>query len=275
MKKKKLIIIGKKSFIGSNIYNFLKRKKKISILSFEDFMKLPNKIISNYDYVCNCAVNKNSIKRSYKSSYDCDLKIAKKIEKIPVNYIFLSSRKVYKPKFNINESSKIQPIDKDSKNKIITERNLIKKLKSKLLILRISNVIGLKTNKKNRRIHKTFLDNYLEMVKKNDNVKFYNLFKDFITINQLSKIFELILKKKLNGIFNVSRGQKIYIKEIIKWLNHKNPNKEKFICMNENKNILDKYSFTLNNLKLYKKIKYKPTKKDLKTFCLKLSGNIH
>ena len=275
MKKKKLIIIGKKSFIGSNIYNFLKRKKKISILSFEDFMKLPNKIISNYDYVCNCAVNKNSIKRSYKSSYDCDLKIAKKIEKIPVNYIFLSSRKVYKPKFNINESSKIQPIDKDSKNKIITERNLIKKLKSKLLILRISNVIGLKTNKKNRRIHKTFLDNYLEMVKKNDNVKFYNLFKDFITINQLSKIFDLILKKKLNGVFNVSLGQKIYIKEIIKWLNHKNPNKEKFICMNENKNILDKYSFTLSNLKLYKKIKYKPTKKDLKTFCLKLSSSIH
>ena len=275
MKKKKLIIIGKKSFIGSNIYHFLKRKKKISILSFEDFMKLPNKIISNYDYVCNCAVNKNSIKKSYKRSYDCDLKIAKKIEKIPVNYIFLSSRKVYKPKFNINESSKIQPIDKDSKNKIITERNLIKKLKSKLLILRISNVIGLKTNKKNRRIHKTFLDNYLEMVKKNDNVKFYNLFKDFITINQLSKIFELILKRKLNGVFNVSLGQKIYIKEIIKWLNHKNPNKEKFICMNENKNILDKYSFTLNNLKLYKKIKYKPTKKDLKTFCLKLSGNIH
>ena len=101
------------------------------------------------------------------------------------------------------------------------------------------------------------------------------MFKDFITINQLSKIFELILKKKLNGIFNVSLGQKIYIKEIIKWLNHKNPNKEKFICMNENKNILDKYSFTLSNLKLYKKIKYKPTKKDLKTFCLKLSSSIH
>ena len=126
MKKKNLIIVGKKSFIGSNIYNFLKKKKKILILSFRDFMKLPNSIISKYDYVCNCSVNKNNVKNNYRKKFDFDLEIAKKLRKIDTTFIFLSSRKVYKPKQNIYENNEIQPIDKDSKNKVISE-NLLKK----------------------------------------------------------------------------------------------------------------------------------------------------
>ena len=120
MKKKNLIIIGKKSFIGSNIYSFLKKKKKLLILSFKDFMKLPNSIISEYDYVCNCSVNQKNVKNNYKKKFDFDLKIAEKIKKINTTFIFLSSRKVYKPKQNIFENNKLQPIDKDSKNKIIS-----------------------------------------------------------------------------------------------------------------------------------------------------------
>ena len=275
MKKKNLIIIGKKSFIGSNIYNFLKKKKKILILSFRDFMKLPNSIISKYDYVCNCSVNKNNVKNNYRKKFDFDLKIAEKIKKIDTIFIFLSSRKVYKPKQNLVETNKLQPIDKDSKNKIISEKLLEKKLRTKLLILRISNVIGLKKNKNYRQIHKTFFDNYLDIVKKNKKIKFYNQFKDFITIDQLSKIFFFILKKKLHGVYNVSLGQRIYIKEILYWLNYKNKDKKNFIYIGKKKSGFNKHSFSLNNSKLSNKINYKPKKNELKKFCLKLSNIIH
>ena len=275
MKKKNLIIVGKKSFIGSNIYSFLKKKKKLLILSFKDFMKLPNSIISEYDYVCNCSVNQKNVKNNYKKKFDFDLKIAEKIKKINTTFIFLSSRKVYKPKQNIFENNKLQPIDKDSKNKIISENLLKKILKSKLLILRISNVIGLKKNKNYRQIHKTFFDNNLDIVKKNKKIKFYNQFKDFITIEQLSKIIFFILKKKLNGVYNVSLGQKIYIREILNWLNKRNINKNNFIYINKKKDELNKYSFSLNNSKLSREINYKPKKIELKRFCLKLSKIIH
>ena len=243
MKKKNLIIIGKKSFIGSNIYNFLNKKKKLLILSFRDFMKLPNSTISKYDYVCNCSVNKNNVKNNYRKKFDFDLKIAEKIKKIDTIFIFLSSRKVYKPKQNLIETNRLQPIDKDSKNKIISEKLLKRKLRSKLLILRISNVIGLKKNKNYRQIHKTFFDNYLDIVKKNKKIKFYNQFKDFITIDQLSKIFFFILKKKLHGVYNVSLGQRIYIKEILYWLNYKNKNKKNFIYIAKKKSGFNKHSF--------------------------------
>ena len=275
MKKKDLIIIGKKSFIGSNIYKFLKKRKKILILSLKEFFLLSNKEIAKYDYVCNCTVNKNNVKKNYKSNLDYDLKIAKKIKTVNINFIFLSSRKVYKPRPFLNEFSKLKPIDKDAQNKIKTENKLRKIFKSKLLILRISNVVGLKTKKNLRNVHKTFFDNYLDIVKINKTVIFYNQFKDFITINQLSKIFLLIISKNLTGIFNVSLGKKIYIREIISWLNKHNKNKKNFIYINQNKNKFVKESFCLDNSKLTKNIKYRPTKKELKIFCLKLSKKIH
>ena len=198
MNKKNLIIVGKKSFIGSNIYKLLKDKTKISIFNIKEFLRLKNNFINNYNYVCNCSVNKKNVFEKYKSKFDYDLKIADKIKNLNTNYIFLSSRKVYKPKFNIKESQKLEPVDIYARNKIITETKLKKKLKSKLLILRISNVIGIKKFKNPRQVHKTFFDNYLEISKKDKlNKKFYNEYKDFISINQLSKIIKTLLSNYL------------------------------------------------------------------------------
>ena len=275
MKKKNLIIIGKRSFIGSNIYNILKKKKKILLISLKNFMKLPESEISKYDYICNCSINKNNVQNDYNKNLDFDYKIAKKIEKIDTTFIFLSSRKVYKPQQNISENSKLQPIDNDSKNKLISEKFLKKKLKSRLLILRISNVIGLKKYKKYRQIHKTFFDNYLNFVKLKKKVEFYDQFKDFISIEQLSKIFFLILENKLHGIYNVSLGQKIYVNEILKWLNKCNKNKKNFIRNKKKRVEINRYSFSLSNSKLHRAINYKPKKSELKKFCIKLSKIIH
>ena len=41
-------------------------------------------------------------------------------------FIFMNTRKIYKPKINISEKSKIKPIDQYAKNKIKTE-NYLKK----------------------------------------------------------------------------------------------------------------------------------------------------
>ena len=110
-------------------------------------MKLPNSLISKYDYVCNCSVNRNNVKKNYKKNSDFDFKIAKKIEKIDTTFIFLSSRKVYKPQKNIKENSKIKPFCNYSKNKLVSEKKLSRLLKKKLLILRISNIIGIHKKK--------------------------------------------------------------------------------------------------------------------------------
>ena len=113
------------------------------------------------------------------------------------------------------------------------------------------------------------------MVKLNKKIEFHDQFKDFISIEQLSKIFFLILKKKLYGIYNVSLGQKIYVSEILKWLNTNNKNKKNFVLIKKKREKINRYSFSLKNSKLYRVINYKPKKSELKKFCMRLSKIIH
>ena len=219
--------------------------------------------INNFDYIINTSINKITQKK-YSSKFDNDLKIAKLINNNKRIYIFLSTRKVYKPKANIKERSKLLPKSNYSKNKLITEQKLFKQLNKKLLILRISNVIGDK--EKIKKIHNTFIDIFFNNMHKGfvfDNKKD---FKDFISIDKFCEIIKNIIKKDLSGIYNVSIGRKVYLNDLLNWLNKFN--KRKFIV--KPKNIKDD-NFFLNNQKLMSKLKIKNSLSELKKYCLKIS----
>ena len=189
--------------------------------------------------------------------------------------IMLSSRRVYKNGINLKESSALNPKDNYSKNKLKTEKVLLKILKKKILILRISNVIGL-NNKKHKKLHKLFIDVFLENIKKGIIFNNKNSYKDFIPVNKFCEIVERLIIFKANGIYNVSIGKKIFLRDLVIWLNYYNKKRNiKYV------NLTKKYqsdNFTLNNNKLMNKIKIKNTTQNLKKYCVKLSkklfGNI-
>jgi dTDP-4-dehydrorhamnose reductase len=271
MHKNKLLIIGKNSFLGKNLYKSIKNKIDARILSYEEFLKLNKKKIKNFNYLCNCSLNTKYNKSKYKEKNDIDLKIVKKIKNYKINFIFLSSRKVYLNKKNIKEDDKLAPKCNYSKNKVITEKKIFKLLPNKLIILRISNVLGLK-NYSLRRTHNSFIDNYIKYISSNKKTYYENDYKDFITIEQFIKIFYNIIKNNLRGIYNVSLGKKIYIDEILKWLNYKNLNKNKLLIK---KNTYNYDSFTLNNKKLMNSIKIKINKSEIKKFCRIMGKKIY
>ena len=221
--------------------------------------------------MCNCSLNTEYNKSKYKEKNDIDLKIVKKIKNYKINFIFLSSRKVYLNKKNIKEDDKLAPKCNYSKNKVITEKKIFKLLPNKLIILRISNVLGLK-NYSLRRTHNSFIDNYIKYISSNKKTYYENDYKDFITIEQFIKIFYNIIKNNLRGIYNVSLGKKIYIDEILKWLNYKNLNKNKLLIK---KNTYNYDSFTLNNKKLMNSIKIKINKSEIKKFCRIIGKKIY
>ena len=74
-----------------------------------------------------------------------------------------------------------------------------------------------------------------------------------------------IIKKDIVGIYNLSLGKKIYLSEIVKWLD---PNFSKYIQFKYDNS--DKYSFTPNNQKLLKKIKIRISKNQVKNFCKRI-----
>ena len=54
-------------------------------------------------------------------------------------------------------------------------------------------------------------------------------FKDFLSIDKFCQILEKIINKKLIGIYNISIGQKVYLNDLIKWLNKYNTKKYKIV----------------------------------------------
>ena len=265
---KKILIIGKRGFLGKNLHKYLKKRFKSKIIHFRDINKF-KKEINNFNYVINTSINKNYINKRYLKKYDNDLKISKLINSKETIYIFLSSRKVYREKANIKEEGKLFPKTCYSKNKLITERNLKKKFGKKLLILRISNIIGYKENIKNH-LHETFIDYFYKYAKKGLIFENFKKFKDFISVQKFCQLLEMAIKKNLHGTFNFSIGRKVYLNDIVGWLNRFNKKKIKVIKLKEYKD----ESFYLNNSKLMRRIKIKNTLNELKTECMNLSKKL-
>ena len=263
-----VLIIGKNSFIGKNFFNKCKTKRPTKLINFKNFFQMKKKNLANFNIIINFSINQKYINRKYSSTNDIDCKIAEKIKDLNILYIFISTRKVYKNNVNIYENNSKKPKDNYSKNKLITEKKLKKILNQNLLVLRLANVIGVKKKRRRNRLHKTFIDYYFENIKKRQIIKFNKDFKDFLGIDQLTIILDKIVEKKLNGIYNVSLGKKVYLKEIISWLNTYNYSDIEYINLSKKQN---RDNFTLNNTKLVNAINMKIYKKDLKKECMLIS----
>ncbi|SMF79978.1 NAD-dependent epimerase/dehydratase family protein [Candidatus Pelagibacter sp. HIMB1321] len=262
--EKKLLLIGKKSFIANNLYKFLKKKIKVRIFSFEEFILLKSKFINTFTHICNSSIKKEYVKNRYNKKNDIDRLIIDKIQNSKIKYIFFSSRKVYAPRANIRETGKLLAKENYSKNKLITERYIRNNYQSNYLILRISNLIG-KHKRYNRKVSYNFIDNYFKYQKNKKTIYYENYFKDFLSIDQFNIIFLKILQKDLKGIFNVSIGEKIFINEILNALG-----KGKILKKFKQKKIIKDESFYLNNKKLLKNINLKLSKKSLLDYCYKM-----
>lgn len=260
---KRILIIGKKSFIGSNLKNYLSKNFQVDSLSFEKAFKKKNLFFDKYNYVINTSIHNFYIKKKYNKKFDLDTKFISKFDNLNFKYIFLNSRKIYFPRQNISENSKLKPIDNYSKNKLITENFLKKKIRENLVSLRISNIIGKRIHNNHRTTHRLFFDNFINYRKKKNKVFVANDFKDFISIDQFNFVIKKIIQSNVVGIYNVSISKKIYISELIYWLDKKFHKRIKFIPSKND-------SFTLSNKKISKKIKIRLTKKQLELFCKKI-----
>ena len=267
--KKKIIIIGKNSFIGSNLIKLLKKKFDIKPYGYRKFLNVNRKFLLNVNYVINCTSNKQYVNKKYSKKNDFDFQISKKIKDLNCKMIFLTSRKIYKLGDNLNESSKLKPNCNYSKNKLHTEKILLKNLKNRILILRISNLIGInKFRNNNKKIHKTFIDSFFLNVQRGIIFNNEKNYKDFLSINKFGEIIEKLINKKVVGIYNVSLGQKVYLTKLVNWLNLFNKNKYKSIDIPKG---YKTECFYLNNDKLMKKINIKNKLIDLEKDCKSIS----
>tara|TARA_B100000579_G_scaffold428003_1_gene437486 strand:+ start:240 stop:1052 length:813 start_codon:yes stop_codon:yes gene_type:complete len=263
-----ILIIGKNSFISLELNKYLKNKFKIVNKNYKDIKNKKTTYFDKFNYLINCTSNQSFVKEKYKSKNDHDYQISKKIMNTNVFQIFLSSRKVYFPGKNIKENDKTKPSCNYSKNKIISENKLINTLDNRVLILRTSNLIGFNNIVSKRKLHNTFIDIFFKNAKNGFIFKNQNIYKDFLSTKKFSEIIEKLIKKNASGIFNVSTGKKVYLDNLIGWLNYYNPKKIKLI---KNKVKKNKENFYLCNKKLKNFIKINTSLTELKKECKKVS----
>ena len=80
----------------------------------------------------------------------------------------------------------------------------------------------------------------------------------------------MIILKNLRGIYNISIGRKVFLNDVVKWLNNFNRNKFKIV----NYSKAPSGNFYLNNRKLMAKIKISNDIESLKKDCLNLSKRL-
>lgn len=267
----KLLIVGKNSRITQFLKNYLSRKFILSIKNYSEIIERKSNYFSKFDFVINCSSNKQYVDSKYNSVYDHDYQIVKKLVKLKPYYIFLSTRKIYNPDNNCRETSRPKPKCNYSKNKLITENKLKSLIKKKLLILRISNVIGINNIISKKKLHKTFIDIFLINIRKGFIVENNKIYKDFISSKKLIQVMSKLITIKATGTYNLSTGKKIYLNDIIKWLNFYN--KKPFKIINNRDFKFNKDSFYLNNKKVIKKTKIKIKISDLRNDCKRISKN--
>jgi len=253
---KKIFLVGNKSFLQESLFKNLKIKN-IVIIKYSKMLKVK---VSEDDLVINFSNHINFYKKQYNQKYDRNLILAKFLRGTKTKFIMLSTRQVYKAKMNITENSNIKPISTYGKNCYHSEKNCKKFLYSKLLVLRLTNIIGYENRKKKRHsLMSAVINGYKQGLIKFDNN--YYLLKDLLPVKQFSEIFKKVLKFDISGVYNVGTGKSIKVNLFI---NKILGNKKIKIKIDKKKKILDN-NFSINPKKLFNLIGYTFTDKMLIT----------
>lgn len=179
----------------------------------------PN-LLEGVDLLLNFALDSRYRAQPYDSSFDVDLKLAERIRETEIQYVMLSSRKVYaaSAQWDAKESDPMEGIDAYGRNKATTERALSATLpSSRLTILRLGNVIGFEYVPGRR----SFMGMALGSLRENGWIA-YDMSpftrRDFITASHFCKVLNACVKERITGVYNVGSGVPLPTGEIAMWV---------------------------------------------------------
>lgn len=213
------LVIGKNSFIAQHLKSNPKSKDW-------DYISYKNALnASEWDKKPNCVINLaiDSVVKEGKYS-DIDLQIGLKAQNIGAHFIALSSRAVYGIADGLQnfteESPFLEKCTPYGQGKRLIEEKLTNELdKSKLTILRPSNIFGFEYNADKPR--NSFFGQMLYDLKNSGGINFEmsgETQKDFLPVDSFVNILVEIAQKPKAGIFNVGSGTATLCKDIAKWV---------------------------------------------------------
>lgn len=269
-----ILITGANGAIGFDLVNLLSKYKKVYAISRTN---KKNKILNNVkwirhdlrkefkldiksplDCIVHCAVDQNYLNKNNKRYSRTNLKIIKNIinfsknnnSKIIINF---SSIEVYgsiKKKILNEKYNSIKP-NIYGQTKLLIEKYLEKKTNSNFISLRLPGIFCKFTKNLNR----PWLNNIMQIMKKNEDVVVYNglnKFNNIVDSTQISKIILHIIKKKnrIRNFYNIASSQPTILLNLLKNLKRKMKSKSNIVNLKDN----NKASFYISVKKFEKKL---------------------
>ena len=132
-------------------------------------------------------------------------------------------------KKKIHEKSEIKPISYYGKTKLLAENYIIKKLKNSQTTYCIGRIFS--TTNKSQKNNYLVPDLKKKIKKTKKKITLYNLdhYRDFISMNDISKIIFYFYKNKFKGIINIASGKAIHLKDIASFISKYYKKKIKFV----------------------------------------------
>jgi len=219
---KKILIVGYKGFIGSNLYEYLKRNNEVYGIDKNDVLE--QLIYRKFDLCINCA-GSSDVRRSFETpEYDFELNVTLverlvehlKLYNKDIRFINISSAAVYgnPQKLPIKETDRKDPISPYGKHKLISENILRKAFLEdglKAISLRIFSIYGEGQKKL------LFWDLFRKM-KSSNKISLFgtgNESRDFINIYDFCRLLDIIVEKgNFDGsAINIASGKEVFVKD--------------------------------------------------------------
>ena len=220
----KVIVLGSKGFIASNIIKKLKEKrykfssyskKNINLENLSNAKKLSKIILKDDEIIFTSAVAPAKNIHDFKKNINMVINFSKVLNNLEFKkLIYISSDAIYSDsKKPLKEASKKCPDNWHGLMHLMRE-NILKRSfnKKKLVIVRPTLVYGKGDT------HSGYGPNlFIKRAKKNKNIVLFGNgeeLRDHIWINNLSEIIVMLLKKQISGEFNICTSKLISFRNI-------------------------------------------------------------
>jgi len=199
----RLLVVGHNSFLARH---FLEACEEPLIAVGHDAIDRPD-LLKGVDRVVGFARHPLLGSDDYRpETMDPDLRLARRMAGRAIDYVMLSSRKVYAPSPGaLAETDRVAPRDLYGRHKLAIEQELRARLGRRLTILRLANVFGYERGPGRR----SFVSLMLDRLAREGRIRFDMspfVVRDFLPVAACARVLAQIAKAPPGGILNVGSG---------------------------------------------------------------------
>ncbi len=258
MKKLKIGITGSTGSLGKELIS----QKKCKFVKFKGDIRFKEQVKAwfrenQFDAIIHLAaivpikkVNENK-KKALAVNFKGTKYIVDEILKHKINWLFFSSTShVYSSsKKKITETFKLSPISYYGKTKQMAENYISNKLRNTNIRYCIGRIFSTTNKNQKRNYLVPDLKYKIKRSKKKLVLRNLNHYRDFISMEDISKIIFVLLRKKFNGVLNLGSGRSIFLKDIARVIAKKY---KKEVIFSDNKKTTYLIANISKLLKIYK-----------------------